>query len=80
MGFNSGFKGLTLALDEVDGQRLIPAALPLERNRVRTHCTGGWVGRTSGLDRCRFHPWTIQPKASCCSDFAVPSHDEWIAI
>jgi hypothetical protein len=25
---------------------------PLPRERTGTHCTGGWVGRGAGLDRC----------------------------
>jgi hypothetical protein len=32
------------------GQRHAPAALTLEK--PGTHCTGGWVGPTAGLDKC----------------------------
>jgi hypothetical protein len=41
---------LTSALDEVGGERHAPTALPLERSG--THCRGGWVGPTTGLDGC----------------------------
>jgi hypothetical protein len=34
---------------EVGGQRHAPAALPPGK-RPGTHCTGGWVGPTAGLD------------------------------
>ena len=33
------------------GQRHAPAA-PYPRKRPGTHCTGGWVGLTAGLDWC----------------------------
>jgi hypothetical protein len=33
------------------GQRHAPAALPAEK-RPGTHCIGGWVGTTTGLDGC----------------------------
>jgi hypothetical protein len=36
----------------VGGKRYAPAALPLGK-KPRTHCTGGWVGPTAGLDGCR---------------------------
>jgi hypothetical protein len=40
---------LTSLLDGVYGQRHAPAAFyPLER--LRTHCIGGWVGSSAGLD------------------------------
>jgi hypothetical protein len=42
---------LISALDGVGGQRQTPAALHLG-NRPGTHCTGGWVGPTAGLDGC----------------------------
>jgi hypothetical protein len=41
---------LTSALYEVGGQRHAPAALP--RERPGTHCIGGWVGPTAGVDGC----------------------------
>jgi len=34
----------------VRGQRHAPAA-PYPRERAGTHCTGGWVGLRTGLDR-----------------------------
>jgi len=34
----------------VKGQRQTPAAL-YPRQRAGTHCTGGWVGPSAGLDR-----------------------------
>jgi hypothetical protein len=42
---------LTSALDGVGGQRHAPAALHPGK-KPGTHCMGGWVGRTAGLDRC----------------------------
>jgi len=35
----------------VRGQRHVPPA-PYPRDRPGTHCTLGWVGRRTGLDRC----------------------------
>ena len=46
-------------------------------NRPGTHCTGDWVGPRAGLDGCRkshihrFDPWTIQPIASCYTDYTI---------
>ena len=40
------------------------------RERLDTHCTGGWVGLRAGLDGCGksrptgFYPRTVQPVAS----------------
>jgi len=36
------------------------------RERPGTHCMGGWVGPSSGLDGCEpgFDPRTVQPVAS----------------
>ena len=48
------------------------------RERHGTHCTGGWVGPTAGLDGCRksrpppgFDPRTVQPVASRYTDWAI---------
>jgi hypothetical protein len=48
--------------------------------RPGTHCTGGWVSPMAGLDgcgKCRpslgFDPQTIQPIASCYTDYAIPA-------
>jgi len=58
------------------GQRHVPAAL-YPQERPGTHCTGGWVGPSVGLDRCgksgpqpEFDPRTVQPVASRYSDYA----------
>jgi hypothetical protein len=40
---------LTSALDGVGSQRHAPADLPPGK-KPGTHCTGGWVGPTGGLD------------------------------
>jgi hypothetical protein len=47
--------------------------------RPGTHCTGGWVGPRAGLHLCEksvpppgFDPWTVQPVASCYTDWAIP--------
>ena len=61
----------------VRGQRHAPAALyPQERSG--THCTGGWVGRRAGLDRCGkscpppgFDRRTVQPVASSYTTYAT---------
>jgi len=41
---------LTSSLETVGGQRHAPVALPWER--PGTHCTGGWVRTTAGLEGC----------------------------
>ena len=57
----------------VVGQRQAPAALP--PGRPLTHCIGGWVGPTAGLDRYGkillspgLDPRTVQHVASCYTD------------
>ena len=51
---------LTSALDGVGGQRHTPAALA-PRKGNGTHCTGGWVGPTAGLDKCgKFYLYEIR--------------------
>ena len=66
-------------LDGVCGQRHAPAALPPGK-RPGTHCAGGWVGPRAGLDGCGkslpppptgFHHRTVQPVASCYTDWAI---------
>ena len=54
------------------------------RERPCTHCTGGWVGPRTGLDKCEkslsppgFDPWTAQPIASHYTDYATRPTD-WI--
>ena len=61
----------------VRGQRHAPAAL-YPRERPGTHCTGGWVGPRTGLDRCGksrpplgFDPRTVQPVASRYTDWTT---------
>ena len=61
---------MTTALEGVRGQRHAPAAI-YPRERAGTHCTGGWVGPSAGLNRCgksrpppEFDPRTVQPVAS----------------
>jgi hypothetical protein len=58
----------------VGGQLHSPAALPPGK-RPDTHCIGGWVGPTAGLDGCGksrttpgFDPRTVQPVASRYTD------------
>ena len=52
-----GSRGIALLFNDqrhykgVRGQRHSPVAL-YPQERPGTHCTGGWVGRRSGLDRC----------------------------
>jgi len=70
---------LTSVLDGLGRQRHAPAALPSGK-RPGTHYLGGWVGPRAGLDGCGksrhppgFDPWTVQPLASCYTDYAVPA-------
>ena len=63
----------------VGGQHHNPAALSLG-SRHCTHCVGGWVGPRGSLDRCGkshpqlgFDPLTVQPVASCYTDYAIPA-------
>ena len=64
----------------VDGQRHVPAALPVWKRRG-TPCTRGRAGLGAGLDGCGksfpphpvgFEPMTVQPVASRYTDFAIP--------
>ena len=61
------------------GQRRAPAAL-YPRERAGTHCTGGWVGPRTGLDKCGksrpapgFDPRTVHPVASRYTDCSIPA-------
>ena len=68
-----------------DGQRQAPASL-LPGKGPGTHCTGGWVGPTTGLDECRksrpprFDLRTVQPVASRYTDYTSPAHIVFTAI
>ena len=49
-----------------------------EEERLGTHCTGGWVGPTAGLDRCGksrpppgFDPRTVQPVANRYTNYTI---------
>jgi hypothetical protein len=60
----------------VGGQRHAWAASPGKRRG--THCTGGSLGPTDGLDGCgkshpppRFSPRTVQPVASRYTDYDI---------
>ena len=68
---------LISALDGGGGQRHAPAALP--REWPGTHCIGGWVGPRAGLEGCRktsgFDPRTVQPVASCNTNYNTPAHN-----
>jgi hypothetical protein len=64
----------------VGGQLHAPAALPPGK-RPGTHCIGGWVGPTAGLDGCeksRRHrdsiPGPTSQVASRYTDWAIPAH------
>ena len=61
------------------GQRHAPAAL-YPRERLGTHCIGGWMGPRVGLDRCGkslsppgFDPRTVQPEASRYTNATRPT-------
>ena len=56
---------------------------PRERNG--SHCIGGWVGPSAGLDGCGksrpppgFDPRTVQPVASRYTDWAIRAHTKLI--
>jgi len=60
------------------GVSITPWLLFTPRERPGTHCTEGWVGPRAGLDRCGksrpppgFDPQTVQPIASCYTDWAT---------
>ena len=53
---------------------------PYPRERIGTHCIGGWVGPRAGLDGCGksrlppgFVPRTVQAVASLYADRAIPA-------
>jgi hypothetical protein len=57
------------------------------RERPGTHCTGGWVGPTAGLDGCgklrpppEFDHRTVQPVASRYTDWAVLAYLSYINL
>jgi hypothetical protein len=71
---------LTSELDVVGGQRHTLAALPSSRDLVPILLEAGWapepvwtvacnLGSPPGLDRR-----TVQPVASRCTDYAIPTH------
>jgi hypothetical protein len=65
----------------VGGQWHVPANLPLGKRPV-THCTGGWVGPKTSVDRCTkslphqdsFDPQTVQTVVSHYTDYVIPVH------
>jgi hypothetical protein len=72
---------LTSALDGVDGQSHVPAALappPPGKTRYPLYRSlGGPQGRTGRVRKISpppgFDPWTVLPVASCYTDFAIPA-------
>jgi len=65
----------------VGGQHHPPATLPPGK-RPGTYCTEGWVGPKAGRDGCGksrpppgFDPQTVQPLASCYTDYAIPARN-----
>jgi hypothetical protein len=69
----------TLSLTSVlDGGWVINVtSRPLyRRERLGTHCVGGWTGTRAGLDE--FDPRTVQPVAIRHTDWAIPAR--WAII
>ena len=71
---------LTSALDGVDCQRHAVAALPLGMVQYPLYRRLGGPQGQSGwlliiLPLLGFDPWTVQPVASCCINYAIPAHD-----
>ena len=61
------------------GQRHDPAALYL-RERPGTHCTGGWVGRRVGLNRCGKYVYFFSPLKWCSCLFCHTNAGEILTI
>jgi len=57
MGFNSGPKGLTLALDGVGGKRHSSTALPREKAPA-LDSSGGWVGEWTDVEKIKYIVFT----------------------
>jgi len=62
---------------EVGGHSYNPAVLPPGK-RPSAHCTGGCGGQSKQIQKIlpplELDPWTIQPIASCYTNFANPAH------
>jgi hypothetical protein len=68
---------LTSAIDEVDGQRHAPAALPPRKTRYPLYKRLGgpqsWYGQVQKISPPpRFDPRTVQPVAIRYTDYALP--------
>ena len=64
---------MTAALEGVSGQQHAPAVLYL-RERPGTHCTGGWVGPSAGLEGGNSRPNGIRsPDRRARSSVAIPT-------
>jgi hypothetical protein len=80
MGFNSVFKGLTMALDGVSGQRHAPAALPPgKETRYQLYRRLGGPQVRSGCVRKispppEFDPWTVQLVGSRYTGYSIPAN------
>jgi hypothetical protein len=69
---------LTSALDGVDGQCYVPAALTPRMTRYSLYSRlGGPQGRSGQVPKIsppwEFDPRTAQPVASCCTNYAIPA-------
>jgi len=79
MGFNSAFRGLTSALDELDGQRHTPAALPPGKTRYQLYRSlggpqGGWGRVGKNLSPPGFDPRTDKPVAIRYTDRSISAN------
>jgi hypothetical protein len=72
---------LTSALDEVGGQRPASTTLPPGKDPVPIVYEAGWASGLfwTGVEKSPspgFYPRTFQPVAGCCTDCAIPAHND----
>jgi hypothetical protein len=79
-----GTRGIALLIHDLGpGRGWVVSAMPrplYPQERPSTHCTGGQVGPRAGQEHVQkicsppgFDPQTVQPVASCYTDWAIPA-------